>query len=82
MAKINTKYSDKLAGPQLVKRYILEHYTIGQKLPGADELSELLGTTKYAATRALAELHAEGHIDRKPKKGSTLISQGDRKISS
>jgi DNA-binding LacI/PurR family transcriptional regulator len=77
-----SKISDTLAGPQLVKNYILENYRVGQKLPSDEELSAKLGTTRYAATRALTEMHAEGNVERKPRKGSFLISQVNKKVTS
>ena len=69
-----------VSGPELVKSYILEAFEVGSKLPSDDELSEKLGTTRYAATRALTELSAEGLVVRKPRSGSFLASR-DRRMS-
>ena len=66
---------EELTGPELVKSYILETFEVGSKLPGDEELSDILGTSKYAATRALTELSAEGLVVRKPRSGSFLSSR-------
>lgn len=65
----------EISGPDLVKSYILESFEVGSKLPSDEELSEQLGTTRYAATRALTELSAEGLVIRKPRSGSFLASR-------
>jgi DNA-binding LacI/PurR family transcriptional regulator len=67
-----------ISGPELVKSYILESFEVGSKLPSDDELSEKLGTSRYAATRALTELSAEGLVIRKPRSGSFLASTDRR----
>ncbi len=67
-----------ISGPELVKSYILESFEVGSKLPSDEELSEQLGTTRYAATRALTELSAEGLVIRKPRSGSFLASRERR----
>ncbi len=69
-----------VSGPELVKSYILESFEVGSKLPSDEELSEQLGTTRYAATRALTELSAEGLVVRKPRSGSFLASRDRRPL--
>ena len=61
-------------GTSKVRDYILTHFKVGQKLPREGELSNFLGTTNYAAARALNELSSEGFVDRKPRKGTILVS--------
>lgn len=69
-----------LSGPDLVKSYILDSFEVGSRLPSDEELSEKLGTTRYAATRALTELSAEGLVVRKPRSGSFLASRDRRPL--
>ncbi len=57
-----------------VKTHVLSNYKVGDKLPGEGELSSKLGTSYYAALRALRELAEEGFVSRKTRLGSFMVS--------
>ncbi|AQQ71035.1 Glucose-resistance amylase regulator [Limihaloglobus sulfuriphilus] len=62
-------------GREMVKDYILTQFKEGQKLPKIRVISNNLGTSVYAAERALTELSAEGYVERRPRFGSVRISR-------
>jgi len=63
-------------GPALIKEHVLKEYKVGDKLPTAEILSKRVGTSEYAAVRAMTELSAEGVVERRPRVGTYLISNG------
>ena len=63
-------------GSALIKEHVLREYKVGDRLPTAEILSKHVGTSEYAAVRAMTELSAEGVVERKPRVGTYLISNG------
>jgi LacI family transcriptional regulator len=66
--------SRRSSGCELVKSHILTKYKAGEKLPAEEELSKMIGTTRYAAARALTELSAEKIIQRRPGFGTVMAN--------
>ena len=73
---ITDKARPRKNGRERVKRHVLEEFAAGQRIPNEDELSRQLGTSRYAATRALMDLNAEGLVERKPRSGTFRARQG------
>ncbi|OHB54038.1 MAG: hypothetical protein A2Y12_13065 [Planctomycetes bacterium GWF2_42_9] len=70
-----TRYGNRRgSGCDLVKSHVLTKFKAGDKLPTEEELSRMVGTTRYAATRALTELSAEKLVQRRPGLGTIMAS--------
>jgi DNA-binding LacI/PurR family transcriptional regulator len=69
---------DTTNGRETVKEYILTKFKEGQKLPKIRDISNDLGTSVYAAERALTELSAEGYVERRPRFGSVRVSRASQ----
>ncbi len=64
--------NNKQNGVDIVREYVLSEFKKGEKLPKVSEISDNLGTSKYAVERVMTELSAEGIIKRKPRLGSIV----------
>ncbi|WP_017792923.1 FadR/GntR family transcriptional regulator [Leucobacter salsicius] len=61
-----------------LERLILEgHLSVGEKLPSERELAEYLKVSRASIREALRELENRGHIDRKPGRGTIVLSPGE-----
>jgi len=70
MGKTLAENGRKKSGTAVIKRHVLENFQAGARIPPEEELSRQLGTSRYAAARALTELSAEGFVERRPRAGT------------